>query len=92
MGHFRAGLGDYLDRVFFLNQTFLITRNRIPFARIKPVPIKNKPKEKIDAIQIRKDISHILGRVHYGETDLLVLRRGKPVAVLKGIPPKEDSE
>lgn len=85
MEHFRAGLGDYLDRVFFLNESFLVTRNRNPYVRIDPASPDIKPYSQINALEIRKESARVLGLAHYLNTSLLVLRRGKPVAVISGV-------
>ena len=90
MGHFRAGLGDYLDRVFFLKESFVILKSRKPFARIDPATPKTKTDKQVDALQIRKEIADILGMAHYGKANLLVLRRGKPVAVISGYSASKD--
>jgi antitoxin (DNA-binding transcriptional repressor) of toxin-antitoxin stability system len=79
---FRAALGDYLDRVFFRNESFVVTRNGIPFVLLAPVPQDAEQPDRINARDMRKQMSQLLGQVHFQGTDLLVVRRGKPTAIL----------
>lgn len=82
---FRAGLGGYLDRVHFLRETFLVTKNGLPYVRVEPVSPKIKPSKTINALQIRQQVGQVLGRAHFINEPCLVLRRGRPVAIINGI-------
>lgn len=79
---FRSALGDFLDRVYFRNESFVVTRNGTPFVLLAPVSPEKPPVDSINARAMRKQMSHFLGQVHFQEIDLLVIRRGKPTAVL----------
>ena len=79
---FRSALGDFLDRVYFRNESFVVTRNGTPFVLLAPVSPEKPPVDKINARTMRKQMSHFLGQVHFQGVDLLVIRRGKPTAIL----------
>jgi len=83
---FRAALGNYLDRVYYRNESFVVTRNGSPFVMLAPVPPNTKPSGQINARDIRKQTSQLLGQVHFQGTDLLIVRRGKPTAILTSAP------
>ena len=82
---FRASLSDFLDKVFFLKQTFLVTRNGAPYVIVGPVSSNNGSIECVHALEIRKNVAKVLGQVHYQDKSILVLRYGKPVAMLSGL-------
>lgn len=79
---FRGSLADYLDRTFYRNESFVVTRNGLPFVLLAPAPPDPVLGAQISARDIRKGMSHILGQVHYQGLKALILRRGKPVAIL----------
>jgi hypothetical protein len=49
---------------------------------LAPVSPEKPPVDRINARAMRKQMSHFLGQVHFQEIDLLVIRRGKPTAIL----------
>jgi antitoxin (DNA-binding transcriptional repressor) of toxin-antitoxin stability system len=79
---FRDALADYLDRTFYRNESFVVTRNGLPFVLLAPAPPDPATVSRISARDIRKSMSQILGQVHYQSINALILRRGKPVAIL----------
>jgi antitoxin (DNA-binding transcriptional repressor) of toxin-antitoxin stability system len=79
---FREALADYLDRTFYRSESFVVTRNGLPFVLLAPVPPDPAMVSQISARDIRKSMSKTLGQVHYQSIKALILRRGKPVAIL----------
>ena len=78
----RSTMGDYLDRVNFRNESFLITRHGSPFALLAPTSNQIVPTQCVNARDLRTGISGLLGQVYYQGAILNVLRRGKPVATI----------
>lgn len=84
---YRATLGNYLERVYNRNESFVVTRNGAPFVMLAPVPSATEPYDLITARAIRKQTSHLLGQVHFQSTNLLIVRCGKPTAILASASP-----
>jgi len=80
--NFRSSLGDFLDRVYFRHESFVVTRNGTPFVLLAPVSPGKPPADQINARAMRKQMSHFLGQVHFQEINILIVRRGKPTAIL----------
>jgi prevent-host-death family protein len=80
---FRAGLGQYLDRVYFGEERFVVTRNGLPFVIIAPVPPGTDPDKvrRANAKSIRLNFAELCGMVRFKGEALLVIRRGKPTAL-----------
>lgn len=79
---FRAALGGYLDRAYLQHESIVVTRNGSPYVVLSPIPTKNIPTEQISAREIREQTSKLLGQVHFQSVNILVMRRGKPIAIL----------
>jgi antitoxin (DNA-binding transcriptional repressor) of toxin-antitoxin stability system len=79
---FRDALAAFLDRAYYRKESFVVTRNGFPFVHLTPVPPDPAPSFQITARDIRKDMSHILGQVHYQSRKALIIRRGQPVAII----------
>lgn len=80
--NFRAGMGEYLDRVYYRKETIIVTRNGTPFVLLAPVLKGANPADQINARNIRTQLSQVLGKVHFQGTDILIMRRGRPTAIL----------
>jgi prevent-host-death family protein len=79
---FRAALGGYLDRAYLNRESIVVTRNGSPYVVLAPVPPKNIPTEQVKAREVREQTSKLLGQVHFQAVNFLVIRRGKPIAIL----------
>ena len=77
----RSALGDYLDKVNFGRESFLVTRYGRPFVLLTPSNSHAEPTIQVSARAVRTRISDLLGQVYYQGVVLQVERRGKPVAV-----------
>ena len=77
----RSTLGDYLDKVNFGKESFLVTRYGRPFVLLAPSIPHIEPTNLVAARAVRTNISDLLGQVYYQGVVLQVERRGKPVAV-----------
>jgi antitoxin (DNA-binding transcriptional repressor) of toxin-antitoxin stability system len=77
----RSALGDYLDKVNFRRESFLVTRYGRPFVLLAPSTPHTEPTSLVNARAVRTNISDLLGQVYYQGVVLQIERRGKPVAV-----------
>ena len=84
---FRATMGDYLDRIYYRHEKFVVTRNGTPFVTVTPVlPGTNLERtEQTKAKDFRIRTSEVLGSVHFQEKELLIMRRGKPTALVSSL-------
>ena len=76
----RSALGDYLDKVNFGRESFLVTRYGRPFVLLTPSTSQVEPTSNVTARAVRTHISDLLGQVYYQGVVLQIERRGKPVA------------
>ena len=86
----RSALGDYLDKVNFGKESFLVTRYGRPFVLLTPSTSLAKPASQVSARAVRTHISDLLGQVYYQGVVLQIERRGKPVAVFARWPDGEN--
>lgn len=86
----RSALGDYLDKVNFGRESFLVTRYGRPFVLLAPSIPHTKPANQVSARSVRVHISDLLGQVYYQGVVFQIERRGKPVAVLARWPDGEN--
>jgi antitoxin (DNA-binding transcriptional repressor) of toxin-antitoxin stability system len=86
----RSSLGDYLDKVNFGRESFLVTRYGRPFVLLAPSTPYAEPTTQVSARAVRTHISDLLGQVYYQGVVLQIERRGKPVAVFARWPNGEN--
>ena len=86
----RSALGDYLDKVNFGRESFLVTRYGRPFVLLTPATPHSEPTSQVSARVVRTRISDLLGQVYYQGVVLQIERRGKPVAVFARWPDGEN--
>ena len=86
----RSALGDYLDKVNFGRESFLVTRYGRPFVLLTPSNSHAEPTSQVSARAVRTRISDLLGQVYYQGVVLQIERRGKPVAVFARWPDGEN--